>query len=253
MAHEEWLERGEIYALGALDSAERNSFEAHVAAGCSLCEEYLRQTREALILMPGSLTPVIPPAFVKNNLLRQLALEQPASRSARSRPLRLWWGVGAGALAAAGLVLTLSWHLVGTRRELEKTQGRIATLQAELSQREELVRFLADPQVRVVQLSGLPVSPGAVARLLWNPDKGTGLFLATGLAQLPRGRVYELWAIAGNDPFPAGVFTVDPSGRAILKLPPLTEGKKFGKFAVTDEPAGGVPKPTGAMHLLGSV
>jgi hypothetical protein len=151
------------------------------------------------------------------------------------------------------LVLNLGWNLVSTRGELERTQGRIAALQADLAQREELVRFLADPQVRVVQLAGLPVSPDAIARLLWNPEKGTGLFLATGLAQLPSGRIYELWAIAGKDPFPAGVFTLDPSGRAILKLPPLGEGKKFDKFAVTDEPAGGVLKPTGAMHLLGSV
>jgi anti-sigma-K factor RskA len=253
MAHEEWLERGEIYALGALDGKERDSFEAHVAAGCSLCEELVRQTREALILMPRSLTPVIPPASIKNNLLRQLAPEPSSSTPVRSRPLRLWWGVGAGALAAAGLVLSLGWNLVSTRRELERTANRVVSLQAELAQREELVRFLADPRVRVVQLAGLPANPDAIARLLWNPEKGTGLFLATGLAQLPPGRIYELWAIAGNDPFPAGVFTLEPSGRAMLKLPRLPEGTKFDKFAVTDEPAGGVPKPTGAMHLLGSV
>jgi len=39
----------------------------------------------------------------------------------------------------------------------------------------------------------------------------------------------------------------------LLKIPSLPQGKSFDKFAVTLEPAGGVPKPTGPMHLLGTV
>ena len=33
MAHEEWLERAEIYGLSALDGDELTQFEAHLAAG----------------------------------------------------------------------------------------------------------------------------------------------------------------------------------------------------------------------------
>ena len=33
-AHEEWLERSEFYALGALDEKELKEFEAHLASGC---------------------------------------------------------------------------------------------------------------------------------------------------------------------------------------------------------------------------
>ena len=32
MAHEEWLERAEIYGLSALDGDELTQFEAHLAA-----------------------------------------------------------------------------------------------------------------------------------------------------------------------------------------------------------------------------
>ena len=46
MNHEEWLERAEIYALGALDGAELSQFEAHLAAGCSLCETQVRRLDE---------------------------------------------------------------------------------------------------------------------------------------------------------------------------------------------------------------
>ena len=79
------------------------------------------------------------------------------------------------------------------------------------------------------------------------------MLLTSGLPQIPRDRVYELWAFAGNEPVPAGIFEVDEAGHAFLRLPPLPRAKRFDKFAVTIEPAGGVPKPTGPMHLLGSL
>ena len=59
--------------------------------------------------------------------------------------------------------------------------------------------------------------------------------------------------IANNEPFNAGVFSVDPQGNGFLKVPVLSEADKAQKFAVTLEPAGGVPQPTGDMHLLGSL
>ena len=65
-----------------------------------------------------------------------------------------------------------------------------------------------------------------------------------------------MWAIAGKEPVSAGIFEVDEAGHAFLRLPtllPLPRAKRFDKFAVTLEPAGGVPKPTGPMYLLGSL
>jgi hypothetical protein len=44
MAHEEWLERAEIYGLGALDGDELGQFEAHLVE-CRVCEGHLRETR----------------------------------------------------------------------------------------------------------------------------------------------------------------------------------------------------------------
>jgi hypothetical protein len=139
------------------------------------------------------------------------------------------------------------------RQELQKLEARVSALRAEVAQKEETLRLLSDPQVRLVSLAGLPPSPGAAGRLLWNPVTRTGLLLTSDLPAVPRGRAYELWAIAGKEAVPAGVFTVDESGRTLLRLPPLPEAKTFDKFAVTLEPAGGVPQPTGPMHLLGSL
>jgi Anti-sigma-K factor rskA len=126
-------------------------------------------------------------------------------------------------------------------------------LQQELRERDEALRLLATSQVRPVRLAGLPPSPGANGQLLWNPAARMGLLLTSGLPQLPPNMVYELWAIAGKEPVPAGLFAVDEGGHAFVRLPPLPGGKRFTQFAVTAEPAGGVPSPTGPMHLLGSL
>jgi anti-sigma-K factor RskA len=75
----------------------------------------------------------------------------------------------------------------------------------------------------------------------------------TGLPPTSGSNAYELWGIAGAEPVPAGVFTVNQGGVTLFRLPALPPEKSFDKFAVTLEPAGGVPQPTGPMHLVGSV
>jgi anti-sigma-K factor RskA len=262
MTHDEWLERADVYALDALDPAERVQFEAHLAAGCAPCEARISETREALTLLPGDLAPVPPPPAVRARLREAIARETrpDATRSAPARARWGWWAVAGGALAAAGLMITLGIQLSATREELALLRARVAALQgelidrrAELARQEATLQILFDPEARHVSLGGLAPSPAASAWLFWSPGSRTGLLLVRGLPPAPAGRAYELWAIAGAEPVPAGVFTVDAAGRGLLRLPVLPVAKPFDKFAVTLEPAGGVPLPTGPMHLLGAL
>jgi anti-sigma-K factor RskA len=115
------------------------------------------------------------------------------------------------------------------------------------------IEFLSDPRAQSVHLKGLAPSPGAVGHLLWNPESRKGILITQGLPKNTPDKVYELWAIAGDEPVPMGTFSVEDKPHTLLKIPSLPQGKSFDKFAVTLEPAGGVPKPTGPMHLLGSV
>jgi anti-sigma-K factor RskA len=254
--HEEWLERADVYALGALDHEELVRFEAHLAAGCARCEARLLEMREALTALPRALPPLDPPPAARARLLDAVATERqevaapPAIR--RRGGFRAWAGV-AGGLVAAGVLVGLGLELSRTRDELGQLRARVAGLQGEVTRQQETLAFLSDPQVRYVSLAGLPASPGASGWLLWNPGTRSGLLLARGLPPAPPGRAYELWALAGAEPVPAGVFTVDAAGRALLRLPALPAARTFDKFAVTLEPAAGVPLPTGPMHLLGSL
>jgi anti-sigma-K factor RskA len=313
MNREDWLAQADIYALGALEGDELTAFEAHLAVGCPECEQHILKTREALILLPRALEPVALPPNIRERVLAQIAAEAARPQPVIRLPRRRWWLMGVSVLAAAGLLIALSFDLYQTRQELQQERGAVSALRAALeqrdaalhteqqevqrlqafvvslqtslaereaelakreerleagrrelqriervvatlqSERDETLRLLSAPQVRLVRLSGQAPSPSANAHLLWNPAARAGVLLTSGLPQIPRNRVYELWAIAGNQPVPAGIFEVDEAGHAFLKLPPLPRTRRVDKFAVTDEPAGGVPKPTGRMHLLGSL
>ena len=262
MSHEAWLEQAEVYALGALDDDERRQIEAHLAEGCLVCAERIRETSEAVTMLARALPQEAPPAALRARLMEAIDAEEDALETEggaedvipiRRAPRWAWWAGWATTLAAAGLLLVVGFSLSKTQEELERLRGRVAILQDELTEREATLGFLSDPRVRYVSLAGLPASPGASGWLLWNPEIRQGLFLARGLPPAPADRTYELWGIAGGEPVPAGVFKVDAAGRALFRLPPLTETKPFDTFAVTLEPAGGTLKPSGPMHLAGKI
>ena len=259
MNHDAWIEQADVYALGALDGEELAQFEAHLATGCATCAERLREAREALTLLPRSLRLVPPPAVLRARVMEQVGAERTVAgapvtlRPERRRGRAVWWAGWAGLTAAAAVLIVVNAQLRTTRQELRALQDRLATLQTELAQREETLRFLSDANVRYVSLGGLKPTPEASAWLLWNPATRQGLLLARGLPSAPAGHAYELWALAGAQPLPAGVFTVDARGRGLLRLPPLPAGHTYDAFAVTLEPVPGVSKPTGPMHLHGKV
>jgi len=104
-----------------------------------------------------------------------------------------------------------------------------------------------------IDASDLRGGPEAKARVLWHATAG-GVLVAQGLPPAPEGKAYELWASAGQGaPVPAGVFAVDAKGVGSLRVAPLLSSEALDTFAVTLEPAAGVPAPTGRMYLVGKL
>ena len=253
--HEHWQEQGEIYALGALDGQELKEFESHLASGCSLCEAYIRETRETLAPLHKSLRPEVPPLIVKSRVLEQVT-PQAMVRPRPEKPSWLnwnWWGIALGAVATAAVAFVLTSNLTRAQSELEKVKAQLAAAQGESAQKDELLKLLSSQDVRLIELKGLDAAPAAKAKLFWNAGARSGFLLTNSLPRTAADKAYELWGIAGNEPVPAGVFRVDDQGQARFRMPVLTQGKKFDKFAVTLEPSAGVEKPTGPMVLLGSL
>ncbi len=259
MSHEPFSELAAAYALGALDGDERSRFEAHLRAGCRECETALVDYGETLAAVTAELPPVGPPPGVKAALLERIAAQTPRAPAPRAQPQRVselprprwiaWRWAFAGALAASLVVnLFLGVRMTRISRELAARSEEGFKIREQLVQMQELLEIARKPGNQVVALAGLKPSPGAEGTMYWRRGGG-GIFLAGGLPPPPSGKTYQLWAIAGGKPVSAGVFGVDPSGSGTLRVSPLAGVPKVDLFAVTLEPAGGLPQPSGEMYL----
>lgn len=169
------------------------------------------------------------------------------------RPHGRWtlWRWGWAAAAAAAIVLavaSLGMKVDSLSREVEEGRRQVAAMRAQVAQQRELLSLLRSPETEVVTLAGLKPSPAARGRMWWNPEAG-GIFVASALPAAAPGKTYQLWAIAGGRPVGAGVFGVDSKGAGGLRVRPLPGARKVDAFAVTLEPAGGLPQPSGETYL----
>jgi anti-sigma-K factor RskA len=258
MNHEPFDTLAATYAVGALDGADRAEFERHLAAGCDVCEETLRESAEALAALARQEAPAIPPPEVKDALLRRIEATTPVRRE-RPRTRRLVWAVATLAAMIAGAAFTGTFvasryegRLGQMAREAaalrERVQKDEAALREQIAVYQGAVDLLRDPATEVVTLHGLGASPEATGRVIWNPTSGGHVFVAN-LPAAPAGSAYEMWTIGEGAPQPAGLFKVDASGRGTHRIAAVEDGKPVKVFAVTLEPEAGVPAPTGPMVL----
>jgi anti-sigma-K factor RskA len=270
MSHENLSELCPIYALGALDGEELREFEAHLKGGCSQCEQQVREYAELTTSIPQALPSVAPSHDLKSRLFARLDQESPKREAvdlksaiaapATGKPVRKSTWLPWACAAAAGIALAISFFNISRlQREISSQQARthqlseqLQGLRSQLEQEKAIISFLSGPS-RVTMLAGTAKSPQATGKILWSAPEKKALFYASNLPAVPQGKTYQLWIIADNKPFDAGIFPVDPQGNGFLRVDSLAHADKAQKFAVTLEPAGGVPQPTGDMHLLGSL
>jgi hypothetical protein len=131
------------------------------------------------------------------------------------------------------------------------SESQIADARRTASQAESTVAVLTAPDLARIDLQGQPVAPAASARALWSRSRGL-VFTGSNLPELPARRTYQLWVITADPaPISAGLLMPAPDGRvtAMFQTPP--DMAKPVAMAVTLEPEGGVPAPTGDKYLVG--
>jgi len=152
------------------------------------------------------------------------------------------------------------------QREAELEETRVQLIEAELeetrvrlSQRgsartvgtpqDELATLLRIPNVKAVSLAGSDMAKRAAGFLLYDSRTQNVWLYSLNLPESPAGTTYQLWAIH-DKPMSIGTFQMDTGETAHLlvkKVPSFTKAKTF---AVSLEPSGGRPQPTGPMYLL---
>jgi anti-sigma-K factor RskA len=257
------------YALGALDGEEVHELEEHLAGGCEECRRQLALWQGDLEELAAAVPPVTPSETTRARVLRLAgsapAAPAPATPAAQAVPRRT-----PGWLAAAALVLLALavWGFAGQARlrgearrlaadrdreaaEVERLSREVSAARSQVIRAEQALQVLAAPGVQSVVLAGLGPTPGAKGRAYVNPSRRDALFYAFDLPALPEDKTYQLWFIAGGKPVSAGTFAVDPRGAASLRVDRVADVGQIQNWAVTIEPRGGVPQPTGAMVLKG--
>jgi anti-sigma-K factor RskA len=252
VSHEPYETLAAVYAVGALDGDDLAQFEAHLPT-CAECRAAVRDAHDTLARAMMSGPPQAPPAEAREALVRRV------NRGRTDRRTWLRWAAGTAVAAAAAAGFVGTWvavryeaRLGQMARETAAVRERLAKNEAALREQVALYRgaveLLRDPATRVVDLRGQGPAPGASGRMIWN-DAGGGQLFVAGLPPAPAGKTYELWTIAGKTPRPAGLFGVDDGGRGAHRVPPEAAGGAAQVFAVTLEPEGGTPAPTGPVVL----
>jgi anti-sigma-K factor RskA len=253
-----------IYALDALDPDEHAAIEAHLAR-CAACRAELEEHRDTLsrLVVPDE----APPPSVWEGIAQQLprlggapdasgppALPPPAPgdtsdppdggevvplhfrRQGRGFVERSGWLAAAAALIA---VVGIGAFVAGRSGDSGGGTASVTDLAAAAAD---------DTGAEVVALQN--DSGDAVARVVLTGD-ATDYVIFDDLAELPAERSYQLW-------------TTDPSGEAPpVSLGVLGDGATGAvaiaapdgvtDLAITDEPAGGVPAPTGPVVASGQI
>jgi len=151
-----------------------------------------------------------------------------------------------------------------TREQLARHQEQIVTLQAQfktgrgrkgaevlLAGGEDLLRILSSPTAKMADLHGTDEAKDAYALVFVEPETRRGFFYANNLPSLPAGKTYQLWVIT-DKPVSAGVFSIDRGHKGRLLMRNIPTVRRIKKFAVSLEPEGGLPQPTGSIYLTGA-
>ena len=189
---------------------------------------------------------------------RPVQLEATAPR-ARRWPLAL---AAAATLAFASLAGWLFVQLEEQRSQGVRLEARIRSLtsetqalrasQTELARTRDAFEIVTSRGATVCSLrpvQGSPASPGSGGVLYADAGHQRWYLVVEGLQPMPSEREYQLWFLVDGRPVSGGTFAVRAGQRAELGSKTMPAGTNA--IAITIEPRGGLPLPTGPMVLLG--
>jgi anti-sigma-K factor RskA len=226
------MERAEIhelsaaYALDALDPAERDAYEQHLAR-CAECREAVAAFQDVAADLAYEADAPPPPPALRDRILAEARTD---GSNVVAFPRRRWLVpvTGAAAVAAGIAALALSFWAADLSQQLDDER-------ASLHLSEEAVAMLADPDARRIPLDG------AEGMLIVEEESGEGWLVLRGLESAPAAKTYEAWVIEDGEAVPAGLFAGGGVSTVVSLAAPVSEG---AVVAVTLEAEGGVEQPT---------
>jgi anti-sigma-K factor RskA len=213
------------YALDALDPAEREVFERHLA-DCDRCQEELASFWEVTSALAVAADSRAPSAGLRDRILADARAEKQTVVSIDSRR-RVPPALAAITAIAAAVAIGLGIYSISLGGQLDDTK-------AALTAQQSAAAVLADPSATAVALQS------GAGRLVV-AGGGSAVLVLDDLAAAPAGMTYQAWVVNGQTPVSAGIFDTTDK-RAIVPIPqPVPDG---AVVAVTVEKAGGATSPS---------
>lgn len=282
MTHEELRENLEAWAIGALRVPEAQEIERHLAT-CESCAAIARSLSLVPLAMQAGQSLETPSTFSRTRLLSTIrggsasaAATQATAASAdtagvasgdqnaaRGARIASWLGIAAALVLAAflgwdgvrlrGRIADLTRELDQARAAVAASESRMAMIQRSSDRTQSALAVLTAPDVARIDLAGQPGAPKASGRAYWSRARGM-VFSAAALPPPPSGRTYQVWVVTSAPaPISAGLVAPDDAGHVDVVFATPQDIPQPVAVAVTLEPSGGVPSPTGPKVLVGTV
>jgi anti-sigma-K factor RskA len=246
----------ESYVLGLASEAERQEFELLCGQHLEIAEarDAFERSLEEQMLLDAPAPPAHLKAQVEQRLLGLAADPLPETIYEGTTPVRrlnAWkWLAAASVLLLAG---TVYWAVQTNNRYLDlqranqDLQERLNNTSGQLAQLKEMGKMMEDPHVQVASLKAMPVAPQAAAKVFWDTTSKDVYLMINNLPQPATGKQYQLWALINSEHVDLGVFEIQEKP-LMLRMKNVQNAQAF---AVTLEPKGGSPAPTGDMYVMG--
>lgn len=158
------------------------------------------------------------------------------------------------ALVVAGAQLM---RVTSDRNDMRKQIAAVGTLASPadslayvLSQKDSMISAMTGPDVKVVPLSNRAREP--MGRVMWNRSSNDWIMVTYNMRQPRAGMTYQVWLVTDTEKISAGTFRPDAQGKMMMHGKHAIPRNALRSVAITEEPEGGMPAPTGPMLVVGA-
>jgi anti-sigma-K factor RskA len=254
-----------LYVIGALDEKTAQEVEASLRSATPQQQRVVARWRDVAALLPQALPLQSPPDYLKERLLNriaegtqqtpiEIAVEESTSEEMAERDENKVLPFVQPRRAESR---TARWLLIAATALLAFTAGYLFKKNADLArERDDLSKEVDDiisPRTRIIAMVG-DETPQANAKVVWYTKAQQWAIYIFDLPAPPSDKDYQLWYVTQNAKISAAVFRTNEQGRSVLKLtlpPEALVG--LAATAVTLEPRGGSPQPTGKFYLKAGI
>ncbi|MBQ0855326.1 anti-sigma factor [Streptomyces sp. BH-SS-21] len=227
------------YALHALSDDERSEFERH-AADCEACTQEALELSETAARL-GLAVSAASPAALKSKVMRRITtvrqdsprvvpLTRPPGGGVRARRLSRW-ALAACAAGVAAFGGTTVW-------QYDRAQDANEQARQSEQRTDAIASVLAASDART---SSAELADGARGTVVVSKSRDEAVFIASGMAAPPSGKVYQLWFNDDGTMRSAGLMDSHRTAEAVLLEGDVDNASGMG---ITVEPAGGSAEPT---------